>query len=114
MKQIFPSLATATFFISLGWWLFEPNDSTRVCSHSGCNSGSSIALSAIILGIIFIAIPIYEALRKRRPVPSKSERPKYMGQTPYGSLQQYEHHLRKLGVAEEQIKAEVQKYSSGA
>ena len=87
-------------------WKSESIGKRGACSHHGGVKESpwtSVVFILSIAGGIFIT----NRLNKRDyPDPEEQEEP----ETPYGTLQEYEAHLRKLGIGEDQIEIELNKY----
>ena len=92
-----------TAMIVAGIWLFDSGDASRVCAQGSCNSGAAVALSVIVFGAIFTLAGLRALVA---PVLRRSIKP----DSPYGPAALHAERLRKMGVSEAQIEAELRKY----
>jgi hypothetical protein len=94
--------------------------SPSIGRHGACSHHGGVRTSILPLLVIALSIALGGILAKVLNAGGWSEfrsknhdrntlnsRP---GQTPYGSLEEYEAHLRQLGISEEQIQLELDKY----
>lgn len=59
IKEVVPGLFMAAFSISFGMWLLNNgNLDFRSCAKGSCASGGAIALSAILVGLIYLGVSI--------------------------------------------------------
>lgn len=59
IKDEIPGLLFAALNIALGVWLLNSGDlSSRICGKGSCVSGPAIALSAITIGLMFLAVSV--------------------------------------------------------
>jgi hypothetical protein len=110
MKDGIFAVLLGGLLIGLGLWSFDASDTSSICARGFCNSGSSVSLSMISAGVFIVGVVIRNIYRAVAPKKEPTLSGQYRGATPYGSLRKYEAHLRKIGVAEQQIQIELKKY----
>lgn len=97
-------------------WRSPSIGNAGACSHHrGVNRHGFLRMLALVVSI-FIGVIVTSwvkegnPLRRIRERKGEEEQKHLASQTPYGSLEQYEKHLREIGVSEDQIQSELRKY----
>ena len=104
-------VGAATLFLLMGFVVPRVTcsdgwHSPSIGRQGACSSHGGVGTSAwgFLAGLASFVVGGAVAMRLDRP-----SDPKQL-ETPYGTFAEYEAHLRKLGLPEEQIRAEISKY----
>lgn len=95
-------IASGMLAVAVG--MFDPADASRVCGRGGCSSGAALGLFAVLVSGGGVLAGLLTLARALGWVPGGKPR------SPYGSRAEHENRLRSMGVSEEQIRSELDKY----